>query len=143
MPLNNFSFTFNPNQKGLRKILGDLETDIMEVMWATRKATVRQVHQRLKTRREIAYTTVMTVMGRLADKGLLAKRRDGNAFVYRATVSLEMFTQSTIKRIINELLSDFATPAISQFIDAVDSEQPEKIEELARLLEAKRNEKDV
>jgi predicted transcriptional regulator len=71
-----YHFTFDPRKKGLRKILGDLEADVMEAMWARGRATVHDVHERLAAAdRELAYTTVMTVMSRLADKGLLESGR--------------------------------------------------------------------
>src|SRR5690349_7256712 len=70
MGLNRYQFTFDPWKKGLRKILGDLEADVMEAIWALGQATVHDVHQRLAdANRELAYTTVMTVMSRLAEKG--------------------------------------------------------------------------
>jgi len=143
MNLKKYSFTFDPNKRGLRKILGDLETDIMEIVWKREQVTVRQVYERLKNRRSIAYTTVMTVMSRLADKGLLEKIKEGAAFVYRATSSREEFTQSTVKKVISELLEDFTAPAISQFVESLGDEQPEKMEELARLIKEKRRKKDV
>ncbi|MGH7449893.1 MAG: BlaI/MecI/CopY family transcriptional regulator [bacterium] len=136
-------FTFDPNKKGLRKILGDLETDIMEIVWAKGEITVRQVYDQLKAQRAIAYTTVMTVMSRLAEKGLLKKIKEGTAYMYRATSSREEFTQSTIKKVITELLADFTAPAISQFMESLGNEKPEKIEELARLIEAKRKKQNV
>jgi predicted transcriptional regulator len=133
-----YKFTFAPGKKGLRKILGDLETDIMEIVWAKGEITVRQAYDKLKEQREIAYTTVMTVMSRLAEKGLLKKIKEGPAFLYRATSSREAFTQATVKKIITGLLADFAAPAISQFVESLGDEKPEKMEELARLVKAKR-----
>ncbi len=138
MAKRKYAFTFDPDKKGLRKILGDLETDIMEIVWADSEITVREVYEQLKAQREIAYTTVMTVMSRLAEKGLLKKIKEGAAYLYRATSSREEFTQSTVKKIINELLADFTAPAISQFVESLGNEKPEKMEELARLIKAKR-----
>ncbi len=143
MTLKDYSFTFNPNKKGLRKILGDLETDIMEILWRKGETSVRQVYEILKRERKIAYTTIMTVMSRLSEKGLLDKFKEGNAFVYRPTSSREQFTQSTLKKVINELIEDFSTPAISQFLDSVEKVNPEKMEELSRLIEKKRKDKHV
>ena len=143
MKLKNFSFTFDPNKKGIRKILGDLETDIMEIIWAKGDLTVRQVYEFFKKERQSAYTTVMTVMSRLADKGLLKKLKQGNAFIYRATTTREEFTKSTLKKVINELMADFTTPAISQFLDSMEDADPEKMEELSRLIEKKRKLKNV
>ena len=141
--MKNFSFTFNPNKKGLRKILGDLETDIMEIIWQKGELTVRQVYEMLQEKRTIAYTTVMTVMSRLADKGLLQKIKEGNAFLYRAPSTKEEFTRSTLKKVINELMADFSAPAISQFLDSIEDADPEKMEELSRLIEKKRKQKNV
>ena len=143
MKQKEYPFTFDPSKKGLRKILGDLEADIMEIVWTKMEVTVREVSDQLKRRREIAYTTVMTVMSRLADKGLLQKIKQGNAFLYRPTSSKEEFTQSTVKKVINELLGDFTAPVLSQFVDSVDEDNPERMEELARLIEEKRKKKNV
>ncbi|MGH7405089.1 MAG: BlaI/MecI/CopY family transcriptional regulator, partial [Candidatus Methylomirabilales bacterium] len=64
---------FRPKEKGLRKIFGDLEAEIMDVIWGLGRATVADVHKVLEGQREIAYTTVKTVMGRLAEKGYLRR----------------------------------------------------------------------
>ncbi|MCZ6633228.1 MAG: BlaI/MecI/CopY family transcriptional regulator [bacterium] len=143
MSPKDYLFTFNPNNKGLRKILGDLEADVMETVWAKGEVTVRDVYDILKEQRSLAYTTVMTVMSRLAEKGLLKKIKAGAAFLYQASASREDFTQSTVKKVITELLEDFAAPTISQFVETLGDEQPEKIEELARLVEEKRKKRDV
>lgn len=143
MSPKDYLFTFNPNNKGLRKILGDLEADVMETVWEKGEVTVRDVYDILKEQRSLAYTTVMTVMSRLAEKGLLKKIKAGAAFLYQASASREDFTQSTVKKVITELLEDFAAPTISQFVETLGDEQPEKIEELARLVEEKRKKRDV
>lgn len=143
MASKKYSFTFNPDKKGIRKILGDLETDIMELIWEKEEATVRDIHDRLKKGRDIAYTTVMTVMSRLAEKGLLQKHKEGAAYVYRPFYSKSEFTQSTVRKVIRELLSDFSAPAIAGFLDSVNEIDEEKLDELERLIEQKRRNKDV
>lgn len=136
-------FTFDPRKKGIRKILGDLESDIMEVVWATGDASVRDVHQRLESRRDLAYTTVMTVMSRLADKGLLRKRKDGAAFVYSPALTQEAFTKGVVGTLLGELLEDFTVPTLSQFVDSVGEQDPEVIDALAEEIERKRKERDA
>ncbi len=143
MPLNRYHFTFDPQKKGLRKILGDLEADVMEVIWARGRATVHDVHERLAADRELAYTTVMTVMSRLADKGLLEKWKDGAAYVYRPAASKEEFTRRTVGTVLSELLDDFTAPAMSQFVEFMGEQDEAAIEALAKAIEEKRRRADA
>jgi predicted transcriptional regulator len=143
MDLSRYHFTFDPSKKGLRKILGDLEADVMEAIWARGRATVHDVHQRLAAAdRELAYTTVMTVMSRLSDKGLLTKRKDGAAYVYRPAASKEEFTSRTVGTVLSELLDDFTAPAMSQFLELVGEQDEALIEALAKAIEEKRRRAD-
>lgn len=143
MNLKNYSFTFNPDKKGLHKILGVLEAEIMEILWKRKKMTVHEVHKKIQARRPIAYTTVMTVMSRLAEKGLLERVKEGGAFIYRTTLSKEQFTSLTLKKIINEIVEDFSTPALSYFVELLEDTHSDKIAGLAKLVEQKRRDKNV
>ena len=143
MNLNRYHFTFDPRKKGLRKILGDMEADVMEAMWARGSATVHDVHEGLAAaHRELAYTTVMTVMSRLADKGLLKKRKDGAAYVYVPAASKDEFTRRTVGMVVSELLDDFTAPAMSQFVDFVGEQDDAAIEALAKAIEDRRRRAD-
>jgi len=143
MDLNRYHFTFDPRKKGLRKILGDLETDVMEAIWARGRATVHDVQKWLTAAdRELAYTTVMTVMSRLADKGLLEKRKDGAAYVYVPAASKEEFTRRTVGTVLSELLDDFTAPAMSQFVEFMGEQDEAAIEALAKAIEEKRRRVD-
>ena len=115
---------FHPGRPGLRKLLGDLEADVMEAVWSHGDAavTVREIHEAVAQRREVAYTTTMTVMGNLAKKGLLAVEKVGKAHSYRATQSQSAFTEAAVGRIVNELMKDFSGPAIAHFARALDQE---------------------
>jgi predicted transcriptional regulator len=63
--------------------LGDLERAVMDHLWSTPEPqTVRQVHDALSARRELAYTTIMTVLQRLAKKNLVSQIRDDRAHRY-------------------------------------------------------------
>jgi predicted transcriptional regulator len=71
--------------------LGELERAIMDVLWdSTEPLTVRQVGLRL-TNRDLAHTTVMTVLDRLAKKGFARRRRDGRAWRYQAAADREAY----------------------------------------------------
>jgi predicted transcriptional regulator len=75
--------------------LGELERDVMTQLWdAAEPLTVRQVHERLSGRRDLAYTTVMTVLDRLAKKGVVAQQRADRAYRYSAVETREQMTAS-------------------------------------------------
>ncbi len=71
--------------------LGELERAIMDVLWeSSAPMTVRQVGNRL-TDRDLAHTTVMTVLDRLAKKGFARRQRAGRAWLYRPAESREAY----------------------------------------------------
>ena len=75
--------------------LGDLEREVMTQLWdAHEPLTVRQVHERLSHVRELAYTTVMTVLDRLAKKGLVTQERADRAYRYAPAQTREEMTAS-------------------------------------------------
>ncbi|MEO3799768.1 BlaI/MecI/CopY family transcriptional regulator [Nonomuraea sp. B1E8] len=78
--------------------LGELESTIMDRMWARRRpATVRDVLEDLRQDRTIAYTTVMTVMDNLHTKGLLKRRSAGRAYLYEPVASKEAYTADLMR----------------------------------------------
>ena len=110
----------------------------MDLLWSEGEMAVRAVHRKLEESRPIAYTTVMTVMSRLAEKQLLHRRKEGAAFYYSPAHSREEFTASVVNRIVQGLLTDFAAPTISHFIDSIQDADPARIEELERQLKDRR-----
>ncbi|MHB8792184.1 MAG: BlaI/MecI/CopY family transcriptional regulator [Thermoleophilia bacterium] len=128
------------SRKGIRQVLGDLEADIMELLWKESPASVRDIHENLASERSIAYTTVMTVMGRLAEKGLLIREQHGRAYLYVPTQTREQFCSDAISTVMEGLLGGFGEPVLSHFVDTVDSDDTAKLDELIRLIEKKKEE---
>ena len=105
------------DRSGIRKALGDLEAEVMELVWTRagdRGMTVRDVFALLHKRRKIAYTTVMTTMARLARKRLLRTETYGQAYVYFPTVSQDEFISGFVGRILEDLLVSFSGPTIER-----------------------------
>jgi predicted transcriptional regulator len=69
--------------------LAPLELDCMNTLWPMGEGTVREIRDRLAARRARAYTTIMTIMDRLARKGVVERRKAGRAYVYRPRLSAE------------------------------------------------------
>lgn len=105
--------------KHLQGLLGPLETDVMESVWRLGDATVRDVHADLAERRDLAYTTVMTTMGRLAGKGLLVRDTSGLAHRYRPGITREDYARSTVTSVVDWLVQSFPEPAMSYFVEKI------------------------
>ncbi len=122
----------------LSDVLGPLEAEIMDAVWDTGEVTVRDVHSALNATRPIAYTTVMTTLGRLTDKGLLRRIEDQPAHRYTAIVSREQYAHSTVKSVVDWLLGHFPDPAVAYFIDRVEKEDDEVIDRLRQAIDERR-----
>jgi predicted transcriptional regulator len=122
----------------LAKILGPLEAEIMEVVWDQGEVTVRDVHRALRVSRPIAYTTVMTTLGRLADKQLLRRTADQPAHRYSPLVSREQYARSTVKSVVDWLVTHFPEPAVAYFVDRVEKEDEQVIERLRQAIDHRR-----
>jgi BlaI family transcriptional regulator, penicillinase repressor len=79
----------------------DQELEILKVIWERGQATVREVHQDLAQKRKVAYTTVLTMMGILEQKGHLKKRAGERAYIYSPVQSQE----HVVKRMVNEFVA--------------------------------------
>ncbi len=123
----------------LADVLGPLETEIMDVVWDQGEVTVRDVHRALSEDRSIAYTTVMTTLGRLSDKGLLERREDQPAHRYSARLSREQYARSTVKSVVDWLVSHFPDPAVAYLIDQVEKGDDEVIERLRSAIGERRD----
>src|SRR5437867_8425417 len=128
---------FKPEALGVGTVLGELETAVMELLWAQPRQTVTQVERRLQEAREIAHTTVLTTLDRLHRKGYLARNKVGKAFVYAPRLNREEFERGMAEEVLGALLGDFSAPALSAFVDLV-SEDASALDRLEAMIREKR-----
>jgi predicted transcriptional regulator len=128
-------------RSGLTQIMGDLEAEIMECVWDLGSASVKDVHECLLERREIAYTTVMTVMSRLAAKGLLVSRTVGRAYVYEPAAGREEFCAGVARDFMSGVLADADRAVLAQFVESVTDHDIKQLDVLAQIIEEKRRER--
>jgi predicted transcriptional regulator len=102
-------------EKAEEKFLGPLEAAVMDRVWKRRSATVREIVEDLARARELAYTTVMTIMVRLREKGLLERSRDGKTYVYRPALSREELRARLSRDLARGLVADFGDAALTAF----------------------------
>ncbi|MDN5893729.1 MAG: BlaI/MecI/CopY family transcriptional regulator [Nocardioides sp.] len=108
-----------------RSRFGDLERAVMDVLWSAEgdaMLTVREVHGELAAQRDIAYTTVMTVMDRLAKKALVEQEKDGRAYRYRARASRGAMTAELMRDTLSDFGSGSRESALVAFVEEASSE---------------------
>lgn len=118
------------------KPLGALEERVMDVLWRARDTmAVREVARRLGG--DLAYTTVMTTLDRLHKKGLLARDKDGVAFVYRAALSRDEVHRRVVEAAVAPLMKKSSEGVLAAFVD-VASVDEETLARLQAMLAARR-----
>jgi predicted transcriptional regulator len=109
---------FRPDRPGIRKVLGDLEAEIMELIWqrpVEQGTMVRDVFEVLYARRRIAYTTVMNTMARLAKKKLLRVETQEHAYIYYPLWTEQEFISRFVGHILEDLLISFSGATLEGF----------------------------
>ncbi len=117
----------------VQKLLGNLEYAVMQVVWQNQRVTVRDVVDALNQQRPLAYTTVMTVMSRLAEKGILRQHRAGRAYEYEAVYTPEELAAESAGQTIRSLLEDFGPVAVTEFVQQVGQVDRRQLQRLAQL----------
>lgn len=117
--------------------LHELESEVMEEVWGRDgEATVRDVLEALNasSRRERAYTTVMTIMARLHTKGLLERELRGKTYFYRAAIGRDAYLDARARDEVESLVADFGDVALAHFarrVEGLDAKRLRKLRELA------------
>ena len=134
---------FKSSHEVLENSLGALEREVMSIAWECGEVNVRDACARLGT--PVAYTTMMTTMDRLFKKGLLARRKSGRAFVYRATATREELEGAVATELVHSLFErpgGASLPILSSLVDAVSDRDRALLDDLQRLIREKRRSVD-
>ena len=113
--------------------IGQIELEVLKVLWEHGACTVREVHAYLQNEEERAYNTVLTVVEILYRKGWLAREKDGRAYRYHATASRADYTAGLMEEAFAASTDRLAT--LRRFVQRID---PAEAEELRAMLEAER-----
>jgi predicted transcriptional regulator len=120
--------------------LGETEMEVLHHVWDLGEATVADVRERVLKERDVAYTTIMTVMKKLADKGYLQYHKEGRTYVYAPAQEPDKVQHSLLRRLMesvfegspkalvqtlvqHENLSEHERDEIRQMIDAMEDDQ--------------------
>jgi len=123
--------------KGKKTVLTDQELEIMKIVWQRGTATVREVYEELLKSRKIAYTTVMTMLGILEQKGRLTKTARDRAYVYCPTESQGQVVDSMVHEFVERLFDGSAKPLLVHLAENKKISQKE-LDEISKLLKKRK-----
>src|SRR5262245_21019808 len=121
--------------------LGDLQLRILQALWARGEAAVADVLQDLRPERDLAYTTVATMLRKMELRGLVTHREEGSTFLYHAAVAAEQVGRSMTDHVVERLFEGSLADAVSHLLRTRDVSRQE-LDQLEKLIrEAKRRRK--
>jgi BlaI family transcriptional regulator, penicillinase repressor len=126
--------------KPKKAVLTDQELEIMKIVWSKGSTTVRDVYEELLSHRKIAYTTVMTMMGILEQKGHLKKRADDRAYVYTPAQPQSEVLGSMVQEFLKRVFNGSAKPLLVHLVEDKKI-SAEDFDEISELLKDKRRKK--
>lgn len=118
------------------KVLGDLEAEVMNIVWSCSPVTVKDVGDRLS--RERAYNTVQTTLDRLYRKELLLRDKQSHAFVYRPRLDRAEYHRLVMSGFFREFLQNERGSVLAAFVDTAADADIENLERLEELIQTKR-----
>ncbi len=111
------------------------ELEILEIIWRTGSATVRQVNEELdKKGRNVGYTTTLKMMQIMTEKGLLTRAMDGRTHIYSALIQAGVARNAMINRMINSAFGGSATKLVLQALGN-NRTTPEELNEIRDLID--------
>ncbi|MGE8018839.1 BlaI/MecI/CopY family transcriptional regulator [Peribacillus frigoritolerans] len=137
MNIKNFKY----DEVGLNRFFGPLEANIMEYLWDKDEQSIKAVQQSLEVDKPINFNTVMTVMNRLVEKGILEKRSEGRLSLFRPVQSKEEFFEEQSKKLTENLLDEFGGVVISHMLDAMKDADQGLIEKLEQKIQSLKKDK--
>jgi BlaI family penicillinase repressor len=97
----------------------------MKLLWTAREATVAEVHSRLQGEKDLAYTTVATMLRKMEARGLVGHRMEGRSFVYRAAVPEDAVTRGMSDHLVDRLFEGSLTDVVTHLLSTRDISRSE------------------
>jgi predicted transcriptional regulator len=119
-------------------LLGELETAVMNHLWAGGEGDAKAVHAALGKRRGITLNTIQSTLKRLFEKGLLARDKVSHAHIYRARTSREEFHRGLLSELVGDMMNGQADAVVSAFVDLAERAGPEHLARLEALVAERR-----
>jgi BlaI family transcriptional regulator, penicillinase repressor len=110
------------------------ELEVLKLLWQQGPCTVRQVLEVLNRRRHRAYTSVMSLLGVMTDKGLLKRRKQGRGYVYEPRVAREKTIGQMLQDLLKRAFEGSAASLVARLLDE-SSPSPRELEEIRNTID--------
>jgi predicted transcriptional regulator len=117
----------------------ELERPIMEILWKKGPMRGRDLYEEIRQKKNIAYTTALTVLGRLSTKGFIKKDRDSGAILFTPAVSRQAYESVVTQSFVQKAFEISPDLAITAFADMFTKMPDGSLDHLEKLLEKKRS----
>jgi len=124
---------------GLGPLSEELERPLMEILWTKGSMKGRALYEEIHRKRDIAYTTALTVLDRLSKKGLIKKDRKSGIILFTPAVSRQAYESAVTESLVQKAFEVSPDLAVSAFADMFSKMPKGNLEKLEKLLEEKKN----
>ncbi len=129
---------FKPSQQSMINAISNAERPILELLWQKGPLTGREIYDHVRQSRPAAYTTVLTLIGRMVKKGSVRRRQAGGLLVFEAAMERSEFENTVAAVVMKRILEISPSSAISTFVEAVSEWDESKLDEVMEIIEKKR-----
>jgi predicted transcriptional regulator len=115
-----------------QKTLSELEKEVMDYIWRTKRCSVAEIHAYMKER--FAYTTLATIVQRLQVKGMVFRKKNQKEFLYYPKISQLQYSTRIAQNFVTSFFSSYGDAALASFAESIDKLPKDKRERLLNLL---------
>ena len=129
---------FRPSKAGLGKMFGSAELPVLEALWEKGALTGREIYEEVRRSKELAYTTVLTVVGRMVKKGSVKRKRAGGRLIFKAALQKPEFERHVVSIVVKGIVEVSPSHAFSAFVDVLSQYDAGKLDEIMKVIEYRR-----
>jgi predicted transcriptional regulator len=129
---------FKSNQPGPAQTISGAERPILELLWRKGPLAGRQVYQEIRRSKSLAYTTVLTLLGRMVKKGSVRRQRVNGLYMFEAVLNRADFEEQLASAAMRGILEISPSLAVSAFVDVISGWDEGKLDEVMKIIEERR-----
>lgn len=119
-------------------MFGSAELPVLEALWEKNALTGREIYEQVRRSKKLAYTTVLTTVGRMVKKRSIRRKRMDGIYVYEPAWTKLEFERQAASAVIRGIVEISPSHAVSAFVDILSQSDAGKLDEIMKIIEEKR-----